>query len=178
MKFRTIITTLAALAATFSLHGQDTGNWELTSTIDAGTLEITTADDIVTLGVQEITSSGVTETSNTVDISVEDLRGSNSPITISATLSPLKGTNTNPANKVRGTQISAGNFTGDTNGTLDSTNLAIAEDGSETTQANFVTATEMVNRFFGFTITVTADAMSRHTAVSGNYTGNILLQIN
>lgn len=177
MKIRTILTTLAALAATFSLHGQDyTGNWKLTSTINAGSLSITTADDTVDLGSQDIADDGVAATTGTVDIAVKDLRGSHSPITISATLTPLTCDNTDPANKVRGTQISAGNTSGDDTG-ISTNDLAIAEDGTQTTESNFVAAEEMVNRFFGFTITVTAYAMSRHTAVSGNYTGNILLEI-
>jgi hypothetical protein len=192
MKIRIIITTLAALAATFSLHGQgtggdtDSGNTTLNSIVTGDGLSIVTQEASVTFPEQTIGADGLSSMTETTNVEINDLRGTNSTITVEAVLTPLTGTDTSTTDKIRGTRIIAGNFDDTGTGELDnaegitaSAEVAITEDGAaSTTESSFVSTVAMLNRHFSFDITITADAMDLNNAESGNYAGEIALTIN
>lgn len=192
MKIRIILTTLAALAAAFTLHGQgtggdgDSGDTALNSIVTGDGLSIVKQEASVDFPEQTIEADGLSSMTKTTNVEINDLRGTNSTITVAATLTPLTGQDTSTTNKIRGTRIIAGNFsdtgTGELNNTANitpSNEVAIAENGAaSTTENSFVHAEAMLNRHFSFDITITADAMDLNSAESGTYQGNIALTIN
>lgn len=168
---------LCALGAALTAQANETTTTALTSSITAGSVVFSTdAPATHSMGAaQPLTDTGVPVLGvTTFAVAVSDLRGTNSGITVGAELLPLKNTVTN---KVRTTKVIARTATGDNTGVAFAT-MTTASDAAGEVTANFVTATAMYNRAFGFTVELSADAMARHDAHSGNYEGSLELTVN
>lgn len=122
----------------------------------------------VTLPSQTVTSNGssasIASVSETYPVGFQDLRGTSSPLTVNASVSPLAYGGT-----TRTTTLSVDTLTGQSSG---------CSTASVSTSGTLITAPAAVNRQFGAIVRVTAGALTGSNAKAGTYTGSVTLTVN
>lgn len=122
----------------------------------------------VQMPTQSVLSNGnsayFNSVSETYPIEIQDVRGTSSPITVSAAVDALTNGMVS-----RATTLSVDSLSGESTGVSGS-----SVSGSGT----LITAASSVNRQFGATLRVTAGALSGASAQSGTYTGSVVLTVN